>query len=62
MESAPVPSLPSANLTCVGFSLARNASNICILVLLTLNARKTPRLKPGSEPIVTWVLSLRAAV
>ena len=57
-----LPSLPSANLTWVGFSWARKALNICILVLLSRKARKTPRPRPNADPTLTCVPILPAAV
>lgn len=56
-----VPSLPSANLTCVGFSAVRKALNIWVLLLLILKARKRPKPKPRSDPTVAWVPILPAA-
>ena len=56
------PSLPSANLTCVGFSWARKALNICVRVLRSRKARNTPRLKPTIEPMARWVLILLVAL
>lgn len=49
------PSLPSANFTCVGFSTARNASNILTLIVRMRHASAKPRPRPTRDPIAACV-------
>lgn len=56
------PSLPLANFTCVGFSAARKALNIWVLLLRSLKERKRPRPRPRSEPMVACVPILLPAL
>ena len=54
------PSLPSANLTCVGLCMARNALKNLARSERMRKARAIPRPRPMIEPTVTWVESLPA--
>lgn len=56
------PSLPLANFTCVGFSAARKALNIWVLLLRSLKERKRPRPRPMREPMVACVPILLPAL
>src|SRR5450432_2972646 len=60
-ERQNTPSLPSANLTCVGFCFALNASKSLSRFDLRRAARAIPTPRPNKEPIVAWMEIFRAA-